>query len=1727
MNFIFNQNNDIYDDDEDVIIDDVMPLDNNININNNINNIETKNKKVDDFRRITNKNLYLKNSLLKEIDIQTKKLDEYFFNKLSEFPKIFTGKNFSSLPEVFNYLQSISIPTKCVCAGIIDNIPGWKCEDCSIYENSIYCSKCYFNSKEFHKNHKVEFSSSSSGMCDCGDPDALYSYCPEHCGPYTEQKQYDEYINKVFPENILKNITIFLDDLFYQFTKYLLLTEKCKLFYDQIFEQNDKKEDNKIDILNLKNNFSIIFKNFINFLRKITEKNDAMLHIIASYFLKNNLIKEKVVDNKEKANWNTTHTCIKFTSDNIKILFKDKNANKNIFSSMNFSGVTKHECECPFIRLFISNYRSNIKSYDPEKTEDEKFFLSFNHNLFLRKGMCVIIFFLYKEMLFNNSDTVLYVKNQYYIEDALNLIVDKSNLIEDFYEFLYDYVKIFLDKNKNNFDLGIINKFNLNQFVNNIKLYMIDSKYFTKPKIRKLMFPKIDINKKLVDIMCLFHYQLIFKSIVPHPEFQIKKQVIELVDSELFLLVIANILLLCIDWENFDRIKEIFNYFVDKILYLNKNSILGKDEFTYHIPIYKYFGAFINSFCFNYAIHNNTNIIDAIEVIKNKLFRSKEEMNKIISIILDEYYKYFGFVIGIRNGFFNYYELHDYNFVYYNDRRYLTKDLVLLKYLFAMMERPLDINYILEKSNVENVYSTFKSIFDLSIPPNSIKPSKSSYSFFNFFKHPISSIQNFFFKSPQKNIFESEYSENNFAIQWRRILETIIVILKNDSMPLIEILTFYDESISIRTKNILFEKIKKNKYLMHDCRYILKQNLIQNIIANGNLMDLEQIQKVINDFYFNIFDQKEFNEILEEVTFHKINEEKKQFYIKDSALKYLDMNYYYSPMIRSKAEIYISDFKKDVFKMNNSYYYSPSEMTFDLYNKAYKNFFLKEENIQFFKNILQILLEPEYEERMKSYDANSIRAVMIPIVFDFLSMFGCINSTEFYNFKLENENLIQKICNILNGVINMNKENKENKSLDSELEDNIVELIKKLNSYKTIKGYITDGILRFNNKSYNNNEEELKINIEKNKGNIPIELDPKKEEKKNKIKNMKNKLKNSMKKKSDKFMDKAKKDKKMKDIINTNEKIEETSNKNNEEIMCFYCRNPIHLNNYDKPYGKLGLSLEDYFYHNSMLSTINSELNQINENVLTKEKSSNIIKNMNLTRKKNFRINSCGHYFHESCFKKGKNSSGFKCPLCEKVQNILIPPLNNFYNKSDFLKPLLKLKDIFSKECNIKNNNNVIIKENFKDIVINFFEDIKFYSYSSFFEDFIKSLLPKYQSYTNFLVNLIYCNAITFYKHQQIVIIKNLILSIRYLIYINKIDINHIIYYIQQLINEFQLKTHASFQQYNISYYKNLFDELLICFSILFDYDELKNGFIFLIYLILPYICFFMFIKNLVIKNNFCCLSKEDWKEKISSKNLKEYLKENNTELINNFQRFLHKFYIIKLTTSFDMNDDNNNHNLKNLSLEQLFSLLNMENIYQSLSKNDKNEIIFSDLLYKIPELFSSYDYYNKDMLVDYDIVFNSMINQNNKIENESSKLVESDLILQFLPYEFKLISLDNEIFDFFEKYIFEKCCLCNKEVKYYFICLICGKKICASNQCDKSQIHVNNCCGTLGMFIYINDMKLYLVNSKNKKKQLFPLYVNESGVGPNIISKGRDYKLSKEKYETALKEYISLDIKL
>ena len=63
-------------------------------------------------------------------------------------------------------------------------------------------------------------------MCDCGDPDSLYIFCPEHSGPFTNQIQIIEYISKNFNVDILNKLILFFDEFFCKFSKYLILTEK-------------------------------------------------------------------------------------------------------------------------------------------------------------------------------------------------------------------------------------------------------------------------------------------------------------------------------------------------------------------------------------------------------------------------------------------------------------------------------------------------------------------------------------------------------------------------------------------------------------------------------------------------------------------------------------------------------------------------------------------------------------------------------------------------------------------------------------------------------------------------------------------------------------------------------------------------------------------------------------------------------------------------------------------------------------------------------------------------------------------------------------------------------------------------------------------------------------------------------------------------------------------------------------------------------------------------------------------------------------------------------------------------------------------------------------------------------------------------------------------------------------------------------------------------------------
>jgi hypothetical protein len=100
----------------------------------------------------------------------------------------------------------------------------------------------------------------------------------------------------------------------------------------------------------------------------------------------------------------------------------------------------------------------------------------------------------------------------------------------------------------------------------------------------------------------MIHNEIKFKSIYPHPEFQEKKYSIDFINLELTLLRIVECINLFIKWDQINIIKDIFKYITNKIINQESEGILTleKDEYTFHLGLYRSFGLIINYFCFNF-----------------------------------------------------------------------------------------------------------------------------------------------------------------------------------------------------------------------------------------------------------------------------------------------------------------------------------------------------------------------------------------------------------------------------------------------------------------------------------------------------------------------------------------------------------------------------------------------------------------------------------------------------------------------------------------------------------------------------------------------------------------------------------------------------------------------------------------------------------------------------------------------------------------------------------------------------------------------------------------------------------------------------------------------------------------------------------------------------------------------------------------------------------------------
>ena len=304
-------------------------------------------------------------------------------------------------------------------------------------------------------------------------------------------------------------------------------------------------------------------------------------------------------------------------------------------------------------------------------------------------------------------------------------------------------------------------------------------------------------------------------------------------------------------------------------------------------------------------------------------------------------------------------------------------------------------------------------------------------------------------------------------------------------------------------------------------------------------------------------------------------------------------------------------------------------------------------------------------------------------------------------------------------------------------------------------------------------------------------------------------------------------------------------------------------------------------------------------------------------------------------------------------------------------------------------------------------------------------------------------------------------------------------------------------------FYINLFEKIIVSLYILFDYDELKEVFKYIIYIFLPYITLGLYLRYIIINQ----------------------YKNNNEQMINHFYFLLQKISFSKLLMDFNNKNEELINTFINLSTENLLSLLNIDILYK-LIVNDKKGINYMDILKFLSKTFNLNDSFFKEFKISSNYINNIFelffINMKNY---KYGGYLTKGLIVHFSPIKFKLVYLDNNIFDWVERNLEKKCIFCSKTSKYDYICLICGNKICHTKTCNKHFEHIKECSGYISILIDMNNMKIVLGTKAGISSFTLPLYVNKNGVGPNGYEMSNEFNLSLEKLKLTIKNCACNDI--
>ena len=561
-----------------------------------------------------------------------------------------------TIEELAAFFTLLELDTGTICSKKMIEVGGWRCADCVLNDNTIFCQDCWSQMKDKHKDHNIVYIGRVNGTCDCGDHNSISKeyFCPKHKGIFKSDFEIQNYIKSSLGEKVPPLIT----------SKSQAMFEDMAFFF--VKSINEKKTTTK--------EFFKIVNEFVNCFGVLCDMSTACTYIMSDLLLKRYPCKTK-------------HVCLDLNDEGGKMI-------KESFFS--------HECTCPLIRYLLEFW--------PGKKEKLIYKLICNYKLKKTMGLYYFLFYnsYFKDMIIDFEDLSV----QIIFSDVIKVACTIPGLIDYMYNGMIEIFNIFLNEDaKVKFTSDESLLMHSVSLVDRIKRYTLmkevvlklkcDTIYLVKPASLSYLSNNTNILFKLIDLTAMIHGAnkvkvLYYVSGAKRED----KYLIELLDVELWLLDILSIYISIFNFENSNLVKEVFAYYSKAILKKAKND-LAADEYTFHITLYRGFSIFLNRYCFYEANKNN---IDVYKSLQN-VIKLMPDFYKCGRRMIKSIYKVFGFITACQEGFFFYYgpDMRQYEYLYYYNPQFIYRDFCLLKYLLSLKENAkyLGFNKILALCQVE------------------------------------------------------------------------------------------------------------------------------------------------------------------------------------------------------------------------------------------------------------------------------------------------------------------------------------------------------------------------------------------------------------------------------------------------------------------------------------------------------------------------------------------------------------------------------------------------------------------------------------------------------------------------------------------------------------------------------------------------------------------------------------------------------------------------------------------------------------------------------------------------------------------------------------------------------------------------------------------------------------------------------------------------------------------